>query len=200
MPADHEMSDRVYAALKRDLVDGDLGYGRLRIGAFHDRYLSSATPVREALLRLVGEGILEMPTTGGFVQPVLTESKVRDLYGATQLLVLAAFGWEAGGALPIGAPDENGNLIPPIDRLFEEVVARTGNHVLLVNVRSLNDRMRRIRRAEARCMLGIDREFIQCERQFRRGERASFRRSLIAYHRRRLRHLPGILAELARED
>src|SRR3546814_9180811 len=84
MGADHGLSERAYAALKLDLVEGELPPGRVRIPHLVGRYQAGATPVREAMLRLVGEGLLIMPVQGGFEVPALDEIAVRHLYEIAQ--------------------------------------------------------------------------------------------------------------------
>lgn len=59
MTLDRQTSERVYRALKADLLTGALAAGRINISALALRHGASATPVREALMRLVGEDWLK---------------------------------------------------------------------------------------------------------------------------------------------
>lgn len=61
MVGDHHTSKRIYVRLKTDLRDVYRSIERLNINAMAQRYEAS-----ETLLRLVGEGIVEMPVSGGF--------------------------------------------------------------------------------------------------------------------------------------
>lgn len=73
MRRDHKLSERVYLELKRDLLAGNLPISRLPISHLALRYHASATPIREALLRLVGEGLVALNPAGGFALPRLSE-------------------------------------------------------------------------------------------------------------------------------
>lgn len=201
MSADHALSERAYTDLKLDLIEGRLAPGRINIGQLADRYGMSATPIREAMLRLVGEALLEMPTAGGFEIPVLDEPAVRHLYVLSQYVMLTAASCRSG---LLAAHDFNEQYIsgapPPIERLFDSLARLTQNATLMFFVQNLDDRMRRIRRAEEGKLNGLHREFDALVSQIERGSRPSIRRSVVAYHRRRLRHLPEIVAALREID
>src|SRR3546814_6714187 len=102
MGAYHGLSERAYAALKLDLVEVELPPVRVRIPHLVERYQAGATPVREAMLRLVGEGLLIMPVQGGFEVSALDEITVRHLYEIEQCSILDA------AACPIGASSPTG--------------------------------------------------------------------------------------------
>lgn len=201
MSADHGLSERAYTSLKFDLVEGRLTPGRVHIGKLADRYGMSATPIREAMLRLVGEALLEMPAAGGFEIPVLNETKVRHLYALSQYVMLTAVSCRSGllAAHDIGERCISDPL-PPIERLFDSLAQASQNTPLMFFVQNLNDQMRRIRRAEEGKLSGLEREFGALLRQCEHGSKQSVRRSVIAYHRRRLRHLSEIVRELDRQD
>jgi hypothetical protein len=198
MSANHGLSERAYASLKFDLVEGRLPAGRINIGQLADRYGMSATPIREAMLRLVGESLLEMPAEGGFEIRELDEAAVRHLYALSQYMMLTAVSCRS--RVPVdhdlkeatvsGAP-------PPIELLFDSLAKGTQNAFLVIFVRNLNDQMRRIRRAEEGKLSGLGREFSALLRQIEHENRQSIRRSVIAYHRRRLRKLPEIMSAIA---
>lgn len=198
MSADHALSERAYISLKFDLVEGRLLPGRINIGQLADRYGMSATPIREAMLRLVGEALLEMPAAGGFAIPVLDEVAVRHLYSLSQYVMLTAASCRSG-LLADHAFDEqpNSGALPPIEQLFDSLAKRTQNAFLVFFVQNLNDQMRRIRRAEESKLSGLHREFGALLGQIEHGSRQSIRRSVLAYHRRRLRNLPEIMSLLS---
>lgn len=198
MSADHALSERAYTDLKRDLIEGRLVPGRINIGQLADRYGMSATPIREAMLRLVGEDLLDMPTAGGFEIPVLDEIAVRHLYTLSQYLMLTAASCRSSLLAVHDFNEEcHSGAPPPIECLFDSLAKGTQNAALMFFVQNLNDRMRRIRRAEEGKLSGLHREFAALRGQIEHGSRQSIRRSVIAYHRRRLRNLPEILSVLA---
>lgn len=198
MSADHGLSERAYTALKLDLIEGRLGSGRVHIGQLAERYGTSATPMREALLRLVGEALLEMPAAGGFEIPVTDENAVRHLYLLSQYVMLTAASCRSGLLAAHHLNDQcTSGPAPPIERLFDSLAKATQNAALMFFVQNLNDRMRRIRRAEEGKLSGLDREFGALLGQIEHGSRQSIRRSVVAYHRRRIRNLPEIMSGLA---
>lgn len=198
MSADHGLSERAYISLKSDLIEGRLAPGRVHIGRLADRYGMSATPVREAMLRLVGETLLEMPPAGGFEIPALNEAAVRNLYAISQYVMLTAAACRGGLHVEPNLHDgDMSDLPPPIEELFDSIAKATRNVFLTAFVQNLNDHMRRIRRAEERKLTGLGREFSAISSQIERGSRQSMRRAIIAYHRRRIRYLPEIMSVLS---
>lgn len=201
MTADHDTSDRVHRALKTDLLTGGFAPGRLQVSQLADRYATSATPVREALLRLVGEGMIEMPSTGGFSAGPIGEAQVRELYELNLRMMLMATAWR--GAVPEEPTDDvfaGRGLEPAIDVLFSSLGRSTGNRQFTAIVESINDRMCRIRRAEQIELDGLRREFANLEALVRTGSEEKLRRALRNYHRRRLNRIAGIAERIAIQD
>jgi DNA-binding GntR family transcriptional regulator len=74
------LNDRAYAELKKGLTSGRFRPGEvLIIRQLADRYGISATPVREALQRLVAERALEMLPNRSIAVPILTREKFAEL-------------------------------------------------------------------------------------------------------------------------
>jgi len=74
------LNDRAYAELKKGLTSGRFRPGEvLIIRQLADRYGISATPVREALQRLVAERALEMLPNRSIAVPILTREKFTEL-------------------------------------------------------------------------------------------------------------------------
>jgi DNA-binding GntR family transcriptional regulator len=193
MVADHHTSERVYAWLKADLLDGASEHGRLNINILAQRYDVSATPVREALLRLVGEGLVEMPSSGGFALPRMNTAFVADCY---------AFSLDLGLLLlrhlpsrPGGMPIEIGpsSLRYPIDAVTTALAVAVGNGAILRSVLSLNDRMHPIRRMEEYRLPGLDVEFRRILDALKEYKPAAIRKLLFSYHRRRQKNVEKIL-------
>ncbi len=197
MAADHQTSERVYSALKRDMLGGRMQSGRLQITILEERYRASATPVREALLRLVGEGLVVMPPAGGFAiwQPGVKE--VVDLHELTMRLCYCATTWD--GRQSLEAADENMAVDIPtrIEHLFSFLARRTGNKVLTAIMASLNDRLHRARLVEPLILTGLEHEYASLAGLAQHGNPAALRRAILTYHRRRIRRAADIVDKVA---
>lgn len=74
------LSTQLYADLRAALMDGRYAPGqRLTIAGLAEQYGTSITPVREALLRLVSEGALEMRAATSIRVPVLKPESLREI-------------------------------------------------------------------------------------------------------------------------
>ncbi len=193
MVADHNTSERVYARLKTDLLDGAWDNSRLNINILADAYYASATPVREALLRLVGEGLVEMPVSGGFAMPQIDPVKAADHYGfslALGQLVLQHLPAHPGGRGIMIGPSA---LAYPIDAVLMSLAVFVGNVALVQSVLSLNDRMHRLRRMEERRLKGLAPEIENVIEGVEQYNIKKIRSTLRSYHRRRQRSISKIL-------
>ena len=201
MTADHETSERVYLALKGDLLSGVFGAGRLQITLLEGRYAASATPVREALMRMVGERLIEMRSTGGFGVASLAEGEVRDLYETNLRLMLLAVAWRRSANVVDHVSASAGrDLDPPVDVLFEGLGRAAGSPAFSAIIDSINDRMCRVRRAEQIELDGLGREFTNLAMLVRSGPGDKLRRALRSYHRRRIKHAVEIARRITLQD
>jgi DNA-binding GntR family transcriptional regulator len=190
--------ERVYRALKEQL-----GSGRYRPGepleprALSDALSSSITPVRDALHRLVGEGLVEAPRGSGFRTPLVTEVALRDLYAWNEaLLMLGTAALPVADRRRVVADRVQGGAVRQWEALFESIAARTGNPEHVEAIAHLNDRLRPIRAVEAMVLGADDDEFLQLENTCGQGDRQALRRGIRAYHRRRERAAPLLVAAL----
>jgi len=198
MAADHHTSERVYSALKRDILDGQLPPGRLQITILEQRYATSATPVREALLRLVGEGLVAMPPAGGFGTWSLGVGEMVDLYELSMRLSYCATAWvkasPEGIYEPGGDPDD---LISRTEALFSNLAGRTRNAEFVTLFGSLNDRLRRVRGVEPLVLTELEREYASLIELIRHDDARSVRRAILTYHRRRIRRAVDLFNQIA---
>ncbi len=94
---------RVRDELAHAILEGELKPGeRLRAEALAQRYGTSRTPVREALLQLEAQGLVEVEPNRGAVVRAFDAQDLLDLYAVRALLEPAA---AARAATRIGAPD-----------------------------------------------------------------------------------------------
>jgi hypothetical protein len=114
----------------------------------------SATPVREALSRLAGEGLLEDRRGQGFFLRPLSGVDIADLYrlGFSHLAIAHETHRErvsrqgVGGAEgPLGA---SGNPVRDIERLFMEWVIEAGSRALTASYRTVQTQLGPVRRRE----------------------------------------------------
>lgn len=193
MVADHHTSERVYARLKADLLEGAGDHSRLNINILAQRYDASATPVREALLRLVGEGLVEMPSSGGFALPRMNTAFVADCYAFSLdlgILVLKHLPPRPGGMLIEVGPS---SLRYPIDAVTTAWAVAAGNGAILRSVLSLNDMMHPIRRMEEYRLPGLGDEFDRILNKTEEYKPADIRKLLHSYYRRRQKNVEKIL-------
>jgi hypothetical protein len=152
--------------------------------------------VRDALHRLVGEGLVAAPRSDGFRVPIVTEVGLRHLYAWNQWLLLKALG-ERGEDRRLASPSaEPAGPVEGQDdeALFMSIGARSGNSEHLAALSRVNDRLRPVRLVEAWLLENVQRELLEIGRI--REDRQALRRALVGYHRRRLRAAPQLVAAL----
>ena len=82
---------RVRDLLEEAILEGELKPGeRLRAEALAQRFGTSRTPIREALLQLEGQGLVEVEPNRGAVVRAFDRDDLFDLYGVRALLEPAA--------------------------------------------------------------------------------------------------------------
>jgi hypothetical protein len=156
----------------------------------------SPTPVREALARLAGEGIIEHWPGRGYFAPSLAATDVAELYDYHQRLVL----WAVD--LPmIERPDmAGGSQGGRLERVFACVAARSGNRVLIRAYRLAAAQLRPIRLVEA-VVAPLDPEQIDHLEGLLEGDfRTEFRDAAVRYHEGRIRAAGSIASAMRRSE
>ena len=97
-------SERIYATVKQELLDGRYRPGeRIDAALLAARHGVSITPIRSALHRLVGERLVETRPSEGFFSIALTEVRLRDLYAWNGNVILLAMRlWPQEAVAPAG--------------------------------------------------------------------------------------------------
>ena len=91
MPVPESLSDRVFHAVKRDILSGVLEPGqRLQEGELAKQHSVSKTPVREALTRLVHEGLLDVFPRVGYVVTDCSVGEAQAIFEFRAILECAA--------------------------------------------------------------------------------------------------------------
>ena len=148
-------ADRVYAQVKRDILGGALSGGSLVTeGGLAERCGVSRTPVREALLRLEGEGLVRLyPKKGALVVPP-SLADVREVLEARVVIeewaaravwprraeLLPALEAELAAMRATLAEQDVDRLVEHDRRFHEIVVAAAGNAILARTYQGLRDR------------------------------------------------------------
>ncbi len=108
------LADQVYGRLMAAILDGTIGQGdRLIQEKLAEDLAVSRTPVREALLRLEREGVIEQAGRKGFVVKTVSEGMIRSIYQARE----AVEGYAARVVAERSDPDTIDRLAARIARL-----------------------------------------------------------------------------------
>lgn len=192
--------ERVYDALKRRIATHALRPGeRLDPARLGEDLHSSATPVRDALHILVGEGLVETRPSDGFHVAPIDAPALQDLYDwNAELLLLAIRGWSRKEAPSAPAEDSPPVAVPAAADVFARIAGRSRNAEHARAVRAANDHLGAARQVELSILAGIDAELAEIVATFARGDIPSLRRRILAYHRRRRRAAPEIVRALYR--
>jgi len=191
--------ERVYLALKDLLGSARFAAGQhLEPAALSQDLNVSITPVRDALHRLAGEGLVDTSRGEGFRTPPLTEVGLRHLYRWNEALLGLAT--RAHGARPAPQPGDDpgeAGAVETAERLFLMIAALSGNPEHTAAIAGLNDRLRAVRRTELDLLPDLSGELAELAACLGAHPPPALRRAIAAYHRRRERLVGEIVAALA---
>jgi DNA-binding FadR family transcriptional regulator len=201
MNATHSKSVFVYGKVKRALQSGRYAPGqRIDPARVAAEFNTSPTPVRFALYRLVGEGLIADHTRSGLHVPLLTEVAMRDLYDWMERLLLMACdigvapSFRTAGRLGLAPADDD--LVKLTWQLFDMIARATAHLSLHHAVKQANDRLAPIRRASQGLLEHTREEFSQLNRYWQTRDIAALKSALRDYHGRRKELVPRIVALL----
>lgn len=201
MMRDDSIGDEVYRRLKAALIDGVIDpHGRLDVARLADSFDVSATPIREAAMRLLGEGLLEPHPHGGTRTLRISEFSLRsliELHGHLADMTLRMIGDGMLGAIQPYASD---NPQHSYRQLFAVLAGAADNADLVHLFDHYADRLAPFRSAEPEILDRLDGEFDQLSGALSAGDAAASRRALKAYHRRRLAIVPQLVWRVARRQ
>lgn len=199
MSAIQSKSTFLYRQIRRALRSGRYVPGqRIDPATIAEEFHTSATPVRFALYRLVGEGLIADHARSGLYVPLLTEVALRDLYDWMRRLLLMAC--DIGTiSTPVTTSDltavASEDDVPTVTwQLFDAIARATDYRPLHQAVTQANDRLAPIRRSgrvddaceELSALIG----------HWQKCDIRSLRAGLNAYHERRKKLVPHIVASL----
>ncbi|WP_433949910.1 GntR family transcriptional regulator [Brevundimonas bullata] len=158
----------------------------------------STTPVREALARLSGEGLVERAASGGYVTLRLDASAARDRYAmqAHYVRIAVDANAQALGALRPPAPPFAAEApLAAVDRLFAAIVCSAGNQVLWEAYRKVSGQLDLVRRVEGVLFDDLAVEATSLYAAYADAASPRFALALDRYHERRI-SAAGALAAL----
>lgn len=192
-----------------------LVYRKVRCGLQSGRYIpgqridpariaaefnTSPTPVRFALYRLVGEGLVADQARNGLHVPLLTEVALRDLYDWMDRLLLMACDIGVAptvrkiGKLEFTSADDD--LVKLTWQLFDTIARATAHWSLHHAVNQANDRLAPIRRAKQGLIEHTFEELSELNRHWQMRDIPALKSAMHAYHERRKQLVPSIVALL----
>ena len=202
MNATRSKSAYLYGQVRRALQSGRYLPGqRIDPAVLATEFDISPTPVRFALYRLVGEGLVEDHARGGLHVPLPTEAAMRDLYDLMERLLLMAcdigispLPYKTERKLEISPPD--GDLVKLTWQLFDAIACATAQRYLHQAVKRHNDQLAPIRRAKHDLLEHNLEELSELIQYWQERDTPALKSALRNYHGRRKRIVPCIVAAL----
>lgn len=178
------------SSLRDRILSGDLSGGAQVIVQDEARRLGlSTTPVREALARLSGEGLVERAASGGYVTLHLTASAARERYAMRGEYIRIALDLNAaalGQVRPPAPAFDPASPGPTLCRLFSTIVCSAGNQVLWNAFDRTVGQLEVLRRLETRLFADIEREAREVHGAYETQAVPSFAEVVARYHHRRI--------------
>ena len=178
----------VLAGVRAKLLSGEIAPGQsLSIGDLAGEFRTSVTPVREALTRLAGEGLLVGARRSGFARPGLSVDGLIDLLELHHAEVSWAVQILSGRSALVtgGRTDRIGLKSPSPEKVFVHLVARTGSAALATAHRTTTLQLGPVRRIERAVLVRVDDELQDLLTAADAGAWGSVLQGLVDYHTRR---------------
>lgn len=202
MSAVHSKSALLYEQVRRALQAGHYIPGqRIDPGTIASEFNTSATPVRFALYRLVGEGLVADHARDGLYVPLPTEVALRNLYDWMQRLLSMAcdigvspLSHKPLKKLAFTSPDDD--IVKLTWQLFDAIADATAHQSLHEAVKRTNDRLAPIRRAKQGMFDNGFEELSEMNQHWQDRRVPALKAELHDYHDRRKKMVPYIVATL----
>ncbi|WP_191558271.1 MULTISPECIES: GntR family transcriptional regulator [Brevundimonas] len=163
-----------------------------------ERLRLSTTPVREALARLSGEGLVERASSGGYVTLRLDATAARDRWAMHSHYVRIAVELNAralGALRPPAPPFDASRPIAAANRLFAMIVCSAGNQVLWDAFQKVSGQLDLVRRHETALFDDLGDEAMGLYAAYSEEIAPGFAATVGRYHDRRI-GAAGALAAL----
>ncbi len=198
----------VYEHVKARVVAREFASGkRIQPEPLAERLSVSSTPVREALIRLAAERVIEKVPKAGFFAKELSQSELSDLYNLQSLLLdwslrrCANDEGKRNGRKPPktisdireGASVSPRTAVAVIEDFFETISNRTGNVDVVQIVRNINDRTRFARMKDYEEFGDPEHRLPQLYEAYWEHRSDDLHESLKAYFRELIERLPELL-------
>lgn len=157
----------------------------------------STTPIREALARLSGEGLVERATSGGYVTMRLDAPAVRDRYamqGQYLHFAIRLSHSALGGASP-PVPLAGRDPVAAVRHLFSTMVCSAGNQVLWEGYTKVSRQLEALRRLEPLIFADLETESEALHDAYTRDFVSAFLDLNDRFHARRVA-AAGVMAAL----
>ncbi|MEN1956578.1 GntR family transcriptional regulator [Luteimonas changyuni] len=202
MNANYSKSAFLHRQVRRALQSGRYLPGqRIDPAMLATEFRTSPTPVRFALYRLVGEGLLSDHSRGGLYVPLPTEVALRDLYDWMERLLLMACDIGVATFAPktgiLELSSANDDVVKLTWQLFDDIARATAHRPLHQAVKQANDRLAPIRRAKKGLFEDTFEELSVLNRHWQVRDIPALRSALHDYHERRKQLVPCIVALLS---
>lgn len=192
----------LYEQIRTSLQNGRYAPGeRIDPAALATEFKTSQTPVRFALYRLVGEGVIHDHAREGFHVPLPTDLVLHNLYDwMERLLVMAC---ELGFSAMHKHQDQpshrkrDGDPVKLTRQLFENMALATEDLALYQAVLQANDRLGPIRHAKRGVFEQTLEEVVRLREHWHNHDLPSLKQGIIDYHDRRRKLVPRIVASLS---
>lgn len=166
-----------------------------------EEFDASATPVRFALYRLVGEGLIADHGRSGLHVPLPTEVVLRDQYDWMRRLLLMScdiyFATPHAAAGDPAVTPAAEDLANSTWQLFDAIARASDHRSLHHAVEQINDRLAPVRRIGLKLVGDAFAELSALVRHWQQRDRQSLESALNDYHARREQLVPHIVASLS---
>lgn len=192
-------TERVLIALRQLLASREFKPGaRLDPAMLAQQIGASATPLREALHRLTGEGLVENRAGGGFNLPFLDASSLKSSYEwSEQLLNLAIRHWprRRGVVLPPPPSAEIASTAERTAALFLHIGRQSSNREHGWAITRLNARLHHVRLTEERVIERLEEDLLELTDVIHSQNRHLILQSISNYHKIRQKLCTYIIKE-----
>lgn len=201
MTALQSKSAFLYGEVRRALRSGRYLPGeRIDPATIAEEFHASATPVRFALYRLVGEGLIVDHARTGLYVPLPTEVALRDLYDWMRRLLLMACDIGLHTADPGAEAPPSGSTQDELARitwqLFDSIARAAGHRSVQQAIEQANDRLAPVRRVGLCLIDDAGGELATLVGHWQKRDARALQAGLDAYHARREALVPRIVAAL----